>query len=237
MRVLVVDSNKLFREALVRLLSTRQDISVVGEAADTWEAVIEARRQKPDLVLLDPLMPSGNGLELLRQIRLEAPATKFLVLTVSEEEDDLLQAFKNGVQGYLFKNAAPEELFNAIRDIMKGETAISPSFSRQLLQALMLCSGEAKEGTRRALTHREEEILELMSTGASYKKIAGQLGLSAGTVSHHVQSILLKLGLKNRVQAAIFVRTQGLSQTNHIPKYVKSVKTVIDTAENKVIET
>ena len=216
MRVLVVDYNTLFREGLVKLLSIEQDISVVGEAADGWEAVIEARRLKPDLVLLDPGMPTGNGLESLRQIRLEAPATKFLVLTVSEEENDLLQAFKGGAQGYLLKNAHPEQLFNAIRDVMQGKTAISPSFAGKLLRELLFRSGGEEEESRKELTHREKEILELVGTGASYKQIGGQLSLSAGTVGHHVQSILRKLRLKNRAQVAMFARNQGLQPTNRL---------------------
>jgi DNA-binding NarL/FixJ family response regulator len=215
MRVLVVDYHTLFREGLVKLLSAQQDISVVGEAADGWEAVIEARRLQPDLVLLDPHMPIGNGLESLRQIRLEAPVTKFLVLTVSEEEDDLLQALKDGAQGYLLKNALPEQLFNAIRDVMQGKTAISPSFAGKLLRELLFRSGGEEEGPRKELTHREKEVLELVGTGASYKEIGSQLGLSAGTVGHHVQSILRKLRLKNRAQAAMFVRNQGL-QHSHV---------------------
>lgn len=214
MRVLVVDYNTLFREGLVKLLSIEQDISVVGEAADGWEAVIEARRLRPDLVLLDPRMPTGNGLESLRQIRLEAPATKFLVLTVSEEEDDLLQAFRDGAQGYLLKNAHPEQLFNAIRDVMQGKTAISPSFAGKLLRELLFRGGGEEAEPRKELTHREKEILELVGTGASYKEIGGQLGLSAGTVGHHVQSILRKLRLKNRAQAAMFARNQGLQHTS-----------------------
>ncbi len=215
MRVLVVDNHTLFRQGLMKLLSTQPDISVVGEAADSWEAVIETRRLNPDLVLVEPRMTWGNGLEALRKIREEAPDTKFLVLTVSEEEEDLWQALKNGTQGYLTKSISPEQLFRAIRDVMKGETVISPSLSGKILRELLFQKGSEGEGPQKKLTPREREILALLSTGASDKEISSQLCLSASTVRHYVHSILRKLHLRNRVQAAIFGKSQELRLRNN----------------------
>ncbi len=209
-RVLVVDNHTLFRQGLMKLLSTQPDIRVVGEAADSWEAVTEIRRLNPDLVLLELRMPQGNGLEALRKIREEAPDIRFLVLTVSEEEEDLWQALKNGVQGYLLKSSTPEQLFRAIRDVMKGETAISPSLSGKVLRELVFWrEGKGREGPQTELTPREREILELLSTGLSDNEISSRLCIAAGTVRHHVHSILRKLHLRNRVQAAMFARSPG----------------------------
>ncbi len=211
MRVLVVDNHTLFRQGLMELLSNQPDITVVGEAGDSWEAVIETRRLNPDLILVEPNMTWGNGLEALRKIREEAPDIKFLVLTISEEEEDLWQALKGGAQGYLLKSTTPEQLFRAIRDVMKGETTISPSLAGKVLRAQLFRGGGKGESPQPGLTPREREILALLSTGVSDKEIGSQLRLSASTVRHHVHSILRKLRLKNRVQAAMLGRNEKSS--------------------------
>lgn len=208
MRVLVVDNHTLFRQGLVELLSNQPDITVVGEAGDSWEAVIETRRLNPDLILVEPNMTWGNGLEALRKIREEAPDIKFLVLTISEEEEDLWQALKGGAQGYLLKSTTPEQLFRAIRDVMKGEITVSPSLAGKVLRAQLFRGGGKGENTQVGLTPREREVLALLSTGVSDKEIGSQLRLSASTVRHHVHNILRKLRLKNRVQAAMLGRSQ-----------------------------
>lgn len=209
MRVLVVDNHSLFRQGLVKLLSTQPDITVVGEARDSWEAVIETRRLNPDLIIFELGMPSGNGLEALRKIRQDVPDTRFLVLTASEEEEDLWQALKNGAQGYLIKSSTPEQLFRGIRDVVKGEMAISPSLSGKIVREMLFWrEGKGREGPQAKLTPREREILELLSTGISDNEISSRLYLSASTVRHHVHNILRKLHLRNRVQAAMFARSQ-----------------------------
>lgn len=210
MRILVVDSHGLFRQGLVKLLSAQPNITVVGEAADSWEAVIETRRLNPDLILFELRMPSGNGLEVLRKIRQDAPDTKVLVLTASEEEEDLWQALENGAHGYLIKSSTPEQLFRAIRDVVKGEVAISPSLSGKILREMVFWKeAKGKEGPQTELTPREREILELLSTGLSDNEISNRLYLSTSTVRHHVHNILRKLHLRNRVQAAMFARVPG----------------------------
>ncbi|MFC2071148.1 response regulator [Chloroflexota bacterium] len=215
MRVMLVDNNTLFRQGLIKLLSTQPDITVVGEAADSWEAVIETRRLNPDLILFEPHMPSGNGLESLRKIREEAPDTKLVVLTVSEEEKDLWQALQNGVHGYLIKSSTSEQLFRSIRDVMKGEAAILLSLSGKALRELLFWrEGKGREGHQAELTPREREILGLLSTGLSDNEIGSRLCLSASTVRHHVHNILRKLHLRNRVQAAMFARSPGAMLTS-----------------------
>jgi DNA-binding NarL/FixJ family response regulator len=208
MRVLVVDNHTLFRQGLMELLSNQPDMTVVGEAGDSWEAVTETRRLSPDLILFEPNITWGNGLEALRKIREEAPDIKFLVLTISEDEEDLWQALKGGAHGYLLKSTTPEQLFRAIRDVMKGEITVSPSLAGKVLREQLFGRGEKGGNPQAGLTPREREILALLSTGVSDKEIGSQLRLSASTVRHHVHSILRKLRLKNRVQAAVFGRSQ-----------------------------
>lgn len=210
MRILVVDSHGLFRQGLVKLLSAQPNITVVGEAADSWEAVMETRRLNPDLIIFELQMPSGNGLEVLRKIRQDAPDTKCLVLTASEEEEDLWQALENGAHGYLIKSSTPDQLFRAIRDVVNGKVAISPSLSGKVVREMVFWrEASGKEGHQTELTPREKEILELLSTGLSDNEISSRLYLSASTVRHHVHNILRKLHLRNRVQAAMFARIPG----------------------------
>lgn len=196
----------------MKLLTTQPDITVVGEAADSWEAVIESRKLNPDLILIEACMSKGNDLDAFRKIRENTPTTKFLVLTEYEEEDELWQAFRNGAHGYLGKNSTPEQLYRAIRDVMSGEVAISPSLSGKILREILSWRGEegGRRDTQAKLTPKEREVLKLLSTGASDNEISSQLYIAASTVRHHVHNILQKLQLKNRVQLAMFSRNQKL---------------------------
>ncbi len=204
-RVLLADSDTLFRQGLVKLLTTQPDIRVVGEVANSREVVTETKRLKPDLILIELHMFPEDGLEALRKIREEVPGAKCLILTALEKEEDLRQALIIGVQGYLPKNVSPEHLFWAIKSVMKGETAISPSLAAKVLRKELFWRGREKKDSPE-LTPRETEILQLLNTGASDKEISRQLCLSVSTVRHHVHNILRKLCLKNRVQAAVFAR-------------------------------
>lgn len=209
MKVLVVDNNTLFRQGLMKLLTSQPSVSLVGGASDSWEAVIEARKMKPDLVILEPYVAQGNDNEALRKIREETPGAQLLILTVSSDEDDLWQAFRNGARGYLSKNSTPEQLFKAIEEIMHGEVAISPELSGKILREVLVWrSTDSGPESRTELTPREREILELLSTGVSDNEIGERLYIAASTVRHHVHNILQKLQLKNRVQLAMFSRNQ-----------------------------
>lgn len=199
----------MFRQSLRALLNVQPDIEVLGEAADSWEAVVETRRLMPDLLILEIALPFPSGLEHLSRIREDAPGTKVLVLTDSGREEDLWQALRRGAHGYLLKNSDSAQLFRAISSVMKGELAVSPSVSGRALRGIAL-RGEDALGARQQLTPREREVLELLGNGITNRDIGRQLSLSVSTVGHHVQNILRKLHLKNRVQAATLARTERL---------------------------
>jgi DNA-binding NarL/FixJ family response regulator len=192
----------------VKLLSTEPDITVVGEAADCFEAVMETRKLNPDVVLFDPGTDWANGLEMLRRITEEAPTIKLMVLTASAEENNLWQALNCGVQGYMIKSSTPEQLFNAIKDMMKGETVISPSLAGRAMRELVLSrERNYRQDGESELTARESEVLELLSKGFTDNEISSRLCIAVGTVRNHVHSVLRKLQLSNRVQLAIFAKS------------------------------
>ena len=211
MRVLLAEGSTLFRQSLRTLLRTQPDIEVVGEAADSWEAVAETRRLMPDLVILEIGTPSPPGLDHLSQIMEDAPEAKVLVLTDSGREEDLWQTLKRGASGFILKSSDSEQLFRAISAVMRGELAVSPSVSGDVLRSIALRRGETP-GVRSQLTPREKEVLALLGSGSTDKDIGQQLSLSVSTVGHHVHNILRKLNIKNRVQAATLATAGGLSQ-------------------------
>ena len=211
MRVLLAEGSTLFRQGLRTLLRTRPEIEVVGEAVDSWEAVVEARRLLPDLVILEIGTPSSPGLDHLSQILEDAPRARVLVLTDSGREEDLWETLRRGASGFLLKSSDSEQLFQAIGAVMKGELAVSPSVGGVALRGLALRGGEVP-GARVRLTPREKEVLALLGSGRTDRDIGQELSLSASTVGHHVHNILRKLNLKNRVQAATLASAEGLSQ-------------------------
>jgi two-component system nitrate/nitrite response regulator NarL len=206
MRVLLAGSGTLFRQGLRTLLKAQPEIEVLGEAADSWEAVVETRRLAPDLLIVEIDPPLASGLKHISRIRQDVPTTKVLLLTDSGREEDLWQALRRGVHGYLLKDCDSEELFRAIAIVMKGELVVSPSVGGRALRGLAL-RREETTGVRDRLTPREKEVLRLLSEGISDRDIGRRLSLSASTVGHHVHNILRKLHLKNRVQAATLVTT------------------------------
>ena len=206
MRVLLAGTGTLFRQGLRTLLKAQPEIEVLGEAADSWEAVLETRRLAPDLLILEIDPPLASGLEHIGRIREDAPATRVLLLTDSEREEDLWQALRRGVHGYLLKSCDSEELFRAIASVIKGELVVSPSIGGRALRGLALRL-EGTTGARDRLTPREKEVLRLLRGGNSDRDIGRQLSLSVSTVGHHVHNILLKLRLRNRVQAATLAAT------------------------------
>ena len=217
MRILVVDNATLFRDGLVKLLSTQPDIAVAGEVQDGWEAVVEARRVKPDLILLNPDVP-GNGFEALQQIRRESPNTRFIVFSESTKQGTLLQSFISGAHGYFLKDTPSEDVFKAIRDVMGGKTAISFLLSGRLVKEFLQHGVETEHSTGE-LTLREQDILKRLGEGSSNRDIARELGLSTSTVRHHIHSILGKVGLRNRVEVALFARNrklESLSQSSDL---------------------
>lgn len=212
-RVLLVDDHALFRSGIKLLLQRHDDFEVVGEASDAIEGVKRAKALQPDIVLLDLHMPGLSGLEAIQLIRDEVPECHIILLTVSEEGDDLTTALKNGAAGYLLKNIDADFFLSALRRAMQGDSVISNEMTAKLVANLRRGSNSVTSELGK-LTPREGDILTQLASGLSNKEIARELNLAESTVKIHIQSILKKLGLSNRVQAAIYAVEHGLS-TSH----------------------
>jgi DNA-binding NarL/FixJ family response regulator len=210
-RILLVDDQLLFRKGLRALLEDEDGFEVVGEASDGLMALEHVRATKPDVVLMDIHMPVCNGVEATRLIKSERPETKVVALTISDEDDDLFQAIKSGADGYLLKNLRPEELFELLYGVLRGETPISPAVAGKLLTEFRQRPWREPTQTDAGdLTSRELEILQLVTGGLSNAEIAARLFIVEGTVKNHLHNILEKLHLENRVQAATYAIRQGL---------------------------
>ncbi len=211
--VLLVDDHSLFREGLANLLSGQDGMEVVGQAANGGEAIARARELQPDLILMDIKMPGMSGLEVTRRIKEEMPHTRIVMLTVSEDDDDLFEAIKSGAEGYLLKTIKSRDLIEMLKGVSQGEVALTRMMARKLWQEF------AQQGNQEAqpasmyqpiLTRREMEVIRLLSEGISDKEIAGRLSISVRTVKNHVHNILEKLQLQNRFQAASYALRKGL---------------------------
>lgn len=223
-RILLVDDQPLFRKAIASLIDGQPDFAVVGEAENGLDGVEQTRALQPDLVVMDVDMPVMNGVEAVRLIREQVPPTKVVMLTVSEDEDDLFEAIRFGAHGYLLKDLRPEQLYDMLRSVMRNETPLSPAIAGRVLAALRGwgASGGAAPGPIRspgsatpdgpALTRREIEILQLVADGLSNKEIGCRLSITEGTVKNHVHNALEKLHLENRIQAAAYVVRQGMGR-------------------------
>lgn len=211
-RVLIVDDHTLFRSGIKLLLERQAGFEVVGEASDGLEGVKRAKQLKPDVVLLDLHMPGTSGLAAVPLLREEVPQTEVIMLTVSEDADDLLEALRAGARGYLLKNIETDFLLDSIRRAAAGESVISSQMAGKLADAMRnpqssLAKAESNLGK---LTPREREIIVMLASGASNKEIARTLDLAESTVKIHVQGILRKLNLSSRVQAAVYAVEHGL---------------------------
>ena len=201
------------------MLASRRDMEVVGEARNGREALEAARRLKPDLVLMDVHMPEMDGIQATRMLRAELPDVKVVMLTVSDQDRDLFEAIKSGAHGYLLKNLEPEELFDYLGGISRGEAPISRTMAARILSEFASRAPKDKEKpSSRAesssdLTPREREVLKLVASGATNKEIAAALTLTENTVKNHLRNILEKLHLENRVQAAAYALRMGLTDS------------------------
>ncbi len=211
LRILLVDDHILFRKGLARLLDAQPDFTIVGEASDGNEAIEQARSLRPDVVLMDLRMPVCDGLEATRRIKEEMGSVRVVMLSVSEDDQDFFEALRCGVDGYLVKNMRPESLFQELRGLARGEVPLSRTMTGKLLHQLSrrgwpLVPPDGPD----TLSPREQEVLLLLAEGLSNAEIAAELGIAANTVRNHVRSILGKLGLRNRVQAAVYAVRSGL---------------------------
>jgi NarL family two-component system response regulator LiaR len=208
-RVLVVDDHAIVRKGICALLATEQEIEVVGEAKEGQEAVGKTARLRPEVVLMDLVMPGMDGLEAIRRILADQPEVRILVLTSFAGDDKVFAAIRAGALGYLLKDSGPEELIQAIKQVHGGQSSLHPTIARRLLQELSHSSDRpAKAET---LTERELEVLRLVAKGQSNDEIARQLSISEATVRTHVSNVLAKLSLDSRTQAALYALREGLA--------------------------
>jgi len=214
-RVLVVDDHFVVRKGVCALLAGAADIAVVGEAGDGREAVDEAGRCDPQVVLMDLKLPGIDGVEAIRRILAAQPAVGVVVLTSTEAEDEVLAAIEAGAVGYLAKSSAREDLLTAIRQVAGGEAWLPPHLTRRLLTYL---KSRPTAGERETLTDRESEVLALLARGWSNRRIAQELEISEVTVRTHVGRILDKLGVSTRVEAALHALRLGLVQPETAPE-------------------
>jgi len=212
-RVLIVDDHTLFRSGIKSLLQRHEEFEIVEEAGDGLEGIKRAKSLQPDVVLLDLHMPGISGREAVKLIVEEVPSTNVLMLTVSEDADDLLETLKAGATGYLLKNIETETLVDAIRRAARGESIISPQMTAKLIQGVRSQNRAAPAvAEKEKLSPREREILSCLARGESNKEIARALELAESTVKIHVQNIFKKLNLSSRVQAAVYAVEHGFGQ-------------------------
>ena len=209
-RVLIVDDHAVVREGLRTFLELQDGIAVAGEAADGEQAVMQAEALRPDVVLMDLVMPRLDGVGAMRELRRRLPDTRVIVLTSFAEDERLLPAIQAGAAGYLLKNVAPSELARAVRAAHAGEALLDPVIAARLVDAIAQPAGEAAP---ERLTAREQEVLALIARGYSNKRIARELGIAEKTVKTHVGHVLAKLGVTDRTQAAVHAVRMGLDRS------------------------
>ncbi len=208
-RLLVVDDQTVVREGVVAILANYSDIEVVGQAEDGSQAVKLAQQTQPDVILLDLVMPNMDGLTAIPKIKEMAPETRILVVTAFAENDRVYQAIKAGALGYILKDATREQLLQAIRDVAQGRASLQPSIAVKLIQEINHPSELLY--TADPLTRRELETLRLIARGMSNQEIATELVVHERTIAKYVSSILDKLQLANRTQAALYALREGLT--------------------------
>jgi DNA-binding NarL/FixJ family response regulator len=203
-RVLVVDDHPVVRHGLIAILRYEPGIEVVGDAADGEEAVRLILEQRPDVVLLDLRLPKLSGIEVMKRVRPQAPEVRFLVLTTYDTDEYIGPALAAGAQGYLLKDALPDELARGVQAVVQGRAALEPGVAAHLLERI--AEGERGE----ELSVRELEVLGLLVEGASNKTIAGRLSLSENTIKTHISRIFAKLGVQSRAEAVTVALRRGL---------------------------
>jgi len=211
-RVLLVDDHDLFRTGLRNLLEEQGDVQIVGECDNGTDALRGVRELAPDVVVMDLNMPGISGVEATRQISMVAPLTRVLVLTISDQDSDVMDAIIAGACGYLLKDASIAELVQGIHAAAVGESLVSPTIASKVLQRVRASSSSQRDADmiRSELSDREIEVLKLIANGKDNAMIAGELHISPKTVKNHISNILMKLQIENRIQAAVYAVRSGL---------------------------
>ncbi|HEY8348848.1 MAG TPA: response regulator transcription factor [Clostridia bacterium] len=204
-KVLIADDHPLFRQGIKQILELEKDITVVAQAANGDDAVQLAREQKPDVILMDINMPGSNGLQAIKEIKDENINSKIIVLTIHEDREYLIKTIQMGAEGYVLKDAEPQVLIDAIRNVHMGQSYIQPNMTKELVMEFnrITLNNRERNGENR-LTAREREVLKLIAEGMINKEIATKLYISEKTVKNHVSSIFRKLNVSDRTQAAIY---------------------------------
>ncbi len=213
-QVLIVDDHAIVRDGIRSLLSTIEDIDVVGEAATGREAVTLFNRLRPDITLMDLVMPEMDGIQAIQAIMDVQPDAKILVLTSFATDDKVFPAIKAGASGYLLKDSDSGDLVRSIREVQRGESSIDPKIARKLLREISDPPPQPPPADVDPLTERELEVLKLVARGESNSEISQHLVISQGTVRSHVSNILGKLHLASRTQATLYALRQGLASLN-----------------------
>jgi len=209
-RIFVADDHAIIRKGIRAMLETVPDIELVGEAVNGREAVSGVAKLRPDVILMDLVMPEMDGIEAIRHIKAQQPQACILVLTTFAGEDKIFPAIKAGALGYHLKDASPEELVQAIRQVYRGQPSLHPIIARKVLQELASPAAE-RPPTPEPLTQREVEVLQLVAQGLDNQQIADKLVISEATVRTHVSNILGKLQLASRTQAVLYALREGLA--------------------------
>ncbi|MDA0735003.1 MAG: response regulator transcription factor [Chloroflexi bacterium] len=215
-KILVVDDHGIVREGLKMVLGLEVDFQVVGEASTGREAVTEATRLEPDVVLMDVLMTEGNGIDACRQIKSFLPDTKVLMLTSHDAAQAVEAAVLAGASGYLLKNGGRDDLLRGIRAVAQGESLLSPSVTAQVLGRFADLTSQEKERENDILSDREKQVLVLVAQGMTNRQIAAELVLSENTVRNHLSHILDKLDFSRRSQVAAYAAQRGLIPKNNL---------------------
>lgn len=212
LRILLADDHVLFRKGIASLIAAHDDMQVVGEARDGLEAIEQSRETMPDIVLMDIHMPRCSGLEAIPQILQSCPQARIVMLTISDDDQDLFTAIKSGAFGYLLKDIEPKDLFTFLDGVRRGEAPISGVLATKILQEFRQIEKNtpAAKSVLDELTSREAEVLGLVANGATNREIATSLSITENTVKMHLRNILDKLHLDNRVQATAYAVRQGL---------------------------
>jgi DNA-binding NarL/FixJ family response regulator len=205
LRLVVVDDHEVVRQGLVALLGRREAFQVVGEAGTAEEALSVVRRFRPDLVVMDVRLPDGSGIEACREIRAEMPEVRVIILTSYPDEEAVLSAIIAGASGYLLKQIRGRDLVNALEAVGRGESLLDPAVTEKVLERVRRIATGTYTDELAALTAQEQRILALVAEGKTNKEIASEVFLSDKTVKNYVSSILSKLNLERRAQAAAFV--------------------------------